>query len=39
MAHLQAIYDFNVAVAALERATGLALVPNTDPQGRGQVDE
>ncbi len=27
MTHLQAIYDFNVSVAALERATGLALVP------------
>lgn len=40
MAHLQAIYDFNVSVAALERASGLALVPGTEPHGGGrQGDE
>lgn len=32
MAYLQAIYDYNVAVAALERATGMILLPD-DPIG------
>jgi outer membrane protein TolC len=33
MAYLQAIYDYNVAVAALERATGMILLPD-DPIGQ-----
>lgn len=35
MTYLQAIYDYNASVAALERATGLVLVPGTIPEDHG----
>lgn len=39
MAHLQAIYDYNLSVASLERATGLALVPAGDAPADGAPGE